>query len=176
MKDTKLLVVVDAQYDFVDGKLGSKKAQEAIPRIHDFIENWPSNDDIAYTADTHYSDTYMNTQEGRKLPVPHCLYNSHGAKIVQEVLPSDLDRHYIVLKKDTFGYKHWLALGLGSYSEIHLVGFCTDICVITNALLIKTLCPETPIIVHSSMCAGVTPELHEKALDVMRSCQIEVVE
>ena len=112
MKDTKLLVVVDAQYDFVDGKLGSKEAQEAIPRIHNFVENWPSNDDLAYTADTHYSDTYMNTQEGRKLPVPHCLYNSHGAKIVQEVLPSDLDRNYIVLKRILLATSIGLRLGL----------------------------------------------------------------
>lgn len=178
----RILVVVDVQKDFVDGALGSLEAQAIIPAVAKKVEQYAKMNDglVVYTRDTHYDD-YMETAEGKHLPIPHCIFGTDGWEIVPEVLNNDAA--VAILDKLTFG-KHDIANNLMEIANevfntfkidtIEIVGLCTDICVISNALILKANLPETPIYVDSKCCAGVTPEKHEAALEVMRSCQIEV--
>ena len=177
----KVLVVIDMQKDFVDGVLGSPEAQAIVPNVAAKVRQYAEMEDavILYTQDTHF-DNYMETMEGHYLPVPHCLHGTEGWRVVPEVFVEDAT----FVEKYTFGKYNladeiWSACGLkyGDFSveTIELVGVCTDICVVTNALILKTVFHSTPIIVDSSCCAGVTPAKHEAALEVMRSCQIEVI-
>ena len=181
-----VLVVVDAQNDFITGTLGTPEAQSIIPRIVEKIRAW--NGVVFATQDTHASD-YLSTQEGKRLPVPHCLRGTWGWKI-----HPDIDRELeplwrYKLTKSTFA-SYELAEEIDSYQAlgafydnwggtdelcIQMVGFCTDICVISNALLLKARYPEAIITVDASCCAGTTPEAHEKALDIMQNCQIDVI-
>lgn len=171
----KILVVVDMQNDFIDGALGTKEAQVIVPAVKEKIKNFDGR--VLFTRDTHGKD-YLNTQEGGKLPVEHCIKDTHGWQISAEL---DGLRKEQPIDKETFGS---VALGqlLKAYDtyeqpieSVTLVGLCTDICVISNAMIIKAFLPETPIIVDASCCAGVTPESHERALKAMESCQIEVI-
>lgn len=171
----KVLVVVDMQHDFVDGSLGTKEAQAIIPKVKAKIDEYnKSNDLILYTQDTH-SDKYMMTQEGRNLPVEHCVKGTEGWEIVK-----DIPVNTVPYAKNTFGSVK-LALDLAKDNEIfliesvELVGVCTGICVLSNAVLIKSMLPEVPIIVYASCCACVTPESHKTALDAMKLLQIKVV-
>lgn len=176
----KVLVVVDVQNDFVSGRLGSPEAQDAIPTIRDKVnEYFKRGDLIVYTQDTHY-DNYMGTNEGKYLPVPHCIREEWGWDVVDEV-----DRFAPHIEKVTFGHYDLpfrileLASQVDSKIEgIELCGFCTDICVISNALILKSVFApmDIDITVDAKACAGVTPEKHASALEVMRSCQIIVKE
>ena len=171
----KVLVVVDMQNDFIDGVLGSPEAQAIVPKVTAKIEEYKrAGHAIVYTRDSHTPD-YLNTQEGKKLPVPHCIRGTKGWQIKDGLYKEGC----IVDDKPTFG-STTLHLFIQTnyrnrFDAIELVGLCTDICVISNAMILKSHFPETPIIVDSSCCAGVTPESHENALNAMKMCQIEVV-
>ncbi len=167
----KVLCVIDMQNDFIDGALGTKEAEAIVENVKNKIELYRKNGDtVIFTRDTHTED-YMNTQEGKNLPVPHCIKGSEGWEI-SKCLDTASDK---IIDKPTFGsfeLADYVA-SLENVSEIELVGLCTDICVISNALLLKAKLTETPIKVDSSCCAGVTPESHLNALNSMKMCQID---
>lgn len=167
----KVLIVIDAQEDFTRGALRNKEAIQALPIIHNLVDYASKNNiKIIYTKDTHRDD-YLNTQEGKNLPVPHCICNTVGWALCPEV-EVDIAK---VIHKQTFGYPHWNVIeDLFAADEIWVCGFCTDICVISNVLILKALYPETPIVVFENACAGVTPEKHDAAIEVMKSCQIKI--
>ena len=170
-----ILIVVDMQNDFIDGALGTKEAVAIVPKVVEKICGFEGT--VLFTRDTHHDD-YLQTQEGRNLPVPHCIEGTHGWEIREEI---EALRKTPALNKGGFGYKDMgnVLLKLNDEEEIAsvtLVGLCTDICVISNAMLIKAFLPEVPVIVDESCCAGVTPESHENALKAMTVCQIKIVQ
>ena len=168
----KLLVVIDMQNDFIDGALGTAEAEAIVPAVKAKIESFPPETVIA-TMDTHGPD-YLSTQEGRRLPVEHCIRGTEGWQI-SPALAEGLSAARIY-EKPCFGSLR-LAEELQKepeLQEIELVGLCTDICVVSNALLLKAAVPEVTIRVDAACCAGVTPERHRAALETMRACQIEV--
>ncbi len=172
----RLLVVVDMQKDFVDGSLGTKEAAAILPAVKRKIESYP--DGCVYaTLDTHQKD-YLSTNEGRHLPVEHCIEGTEGWRIHPEI--ADSLKRAVFVTKPTFGSLTLMEMLKEENEkepvEIELVGLCTDICVISNALLLKAAMPEIDITVDASCCAGVTPEKHEAALETMRSCQIKVID
>ena len=166
----KVLCVIDMQNDFIDGALGSKEAEAIVDNVKRKIELYRKNGDtVIFTRDTHTED-YMNTQEGKNLPAPHCIKGSFGWEISKK-LDTASDK---IIDKPTFGsfeLTDYIS-SLSDVEEIELVGLCTDICVISNAMLLKAKLTETPIKVDSSCCAGVTPESHQNALSSMKMCQI----
>ena len=167
-----ILVVVDMQNDFIDGALGTKEAVTIVPKVEERIRNFKGT--VLFTRDTHES-WYLDTQEGKKLPVPHCIRNTEGWQIRNEL---DSLRKTEPIDKETFGSTDLAAELVAMNIEIGsitFVGLCTDICVISNALLVKAALPEVPIIVDAACCAGVTPESHENALNAMKMCQIDIV-
>ncbi len=171
----KILIIVDMQKDFVDGALGSKEAVAIVPNVVKKIKEFDG--EIFATLDTHY-ENYMETAEGKKLPVPHCIKGTDGWELNAEVKKALLSKKYNSVEKVTFGSVSLPelikeAVGNDDFS-VELVGLCTDICVVSNALIIKAFFPENPISVDAACCAGVTPEKHEAALETMRSCQIDV--
>ena len=171
----KLLIVVDMQNDFIDGSLGTKEAQAIVPKVIDKIKNWEG--EIIVTQDTHY-DNYLETREGKYLPVKHCIKGTIGHKVNEDIFDALLkhNRNFAYLNKITFGSTALPEIIKGqNFKHIELIGLCTDICVVSNAMLLKAHYPEINIAVDASCCAGVTPEKHQAALEVMRSCQIEVV-
>lgn len=197
----KLLVIVDMQNDFITGALGTKEAREILPNVIELAKNF--NGDIILTRDTHH-DNYMDTQEGKKLPVLHCVKDTDGWQIAPELIKAlnladshgilvhstlydaylptvtDTNQKFIVkeiIDKPTFG-----SIGLARYLEEHpdyeeitFCGVCTGICVISNAMIAKAIVPETPIKVVANACACVSPESHEAALNSMRTCQIDII-
>ena len=168
----KTLVVVDMQNDFIDGALGTTEAQEMLPRlVEKLTAEQAAGTVLIFTMDTHGAD-YLQTQEGKKLPVEHCIRGTAGWQIADALQPF-VREAAAILEKPTFGATA-LPAALADYDEIELVGLCTDICVISNALLLKAFYPEKPISVDASCCAGVTPESHADALAAMRMCQVEV--
>lgn len=170
-KKKKLLVVVDMQNDFITGSLGTSEAQIIVPKVKNKIEKCLKENNIVFTQDSHLEDVYLAKLEGRHLPVKHCIAGTWGAKICDELEPFIL--HSVI--KSTFAYPDWsYYLEYASYDEIELCGVCTDICVISNALVLKGLFPEVEITVDASCCAGTTPEKHKAALEVMKSCQINI--
>ena len=171
----RFLVVVDMQKDFVDGSLGSKEAVAIVPAAAEKIRSFDG--EIFVTFDTHFED-YMDTPEGKKLPVPHCVKGTPGHALDKEIAAALAERQWTGVEKYTFGAVNLPALisnaaGKEPFS-VELIGLCTDICVISNALLLKAHFPEETVAVDPACCAGVTPALHEAALAVMKSCQIEV--
>lgn len=172
----KVLVVVDMQNDFVDGALGSAEARDIVPAVLKKIESYRSSGNkTVFTRDTH-GENYLQTQEGRKLPVPHCIEGTHGWQIIDQI---DTDG-CIVLDKHTFGADHLIEVLRNmeivyGVDSVELIGLCTDICVIANAMIAKTSLPEVPVRVDAACCAGVTAESHETALDAMEMCQIEII-
>ncbi len=163
----KTLIVIDMQNDFIDGSLGSKEAVAIIDKVRDKIEKYKANGErIIFTRDTHMPN-YLETNEGKNLPVEHCIKDTFGWEIRKELQVEDA----LVIDKPTFGYVNW---GEMNFDEIEIIGLCTDICVVSNAIILKSNFPEIKITVDSSCCAGVTPESHQSALDTMRMCQIEV--
>lgn len=169
----KYLIVVDVQKDFVDGALGTPEARAIIPRVKEKIAKAKADGvEIIFTRDTHYDD-YMDTNEGRHLPIEHCVALSDGWQLFEGLDAKDGE----ILNKATFGSLRWEDyIFYQPDLEIELIGLCTDICVVSNALILKAMFPEAKIIVDSSACAGVTPETHEAALTTMKMCQVEVVE
>ena len=175
----KTLIVVDMQKDFIDGALGTSEAVAIVPnvkkKISEYIER---GDQVIFTRDTH-SEDYLNTHEGKNLPVVHCVKDSEGWQI-----PSDIDvptcEH---IDKGAFGWDMWgyyisnsgKVIPRGNLEEIEIIGLCTDICVVSNALILRAVYPESEITVDASCCAGVTPETHKAALDTMRCCQIKII-
>ena len=177
----KILIVVDMQKDFIDGALRTPEAAAIVPAVVRKIESYAAAGDIVVvTRDTHQGN-YLDTQEGKFLPVPHCLENTEGWQLdarVTAALPNDA----VYFNKPTFGSTALVDF-VGTYVkefgetkvQVELVGLCTDICVVSNVLGTKAWLPETPLTVDSSCCAGVTPESHETALATMRSCQVKIV-
>lgn len=164
----KLLVVVDMQNDFIDGSLGTKEAKAIVDKVVDYVDKFDG--DIIFTLDTHTED-YLNTQEGKKLPVRHCIQFTNGWNITNKLAPY---ANWTV-KKPTFGSTKLVEIiDAEEYDTIELCGLCTDICVVSNALLLKANFPEASISVHKNLCAGVTPESHEAALTTMKMCQIDI--
>ena len=168
----KILVVVDMQNDFIDGSLGTKEAKSILPFVKDKIEVFQKNkDQVIYTKDTHY-ENYLETQEGLKLPVKHCIKNTSGWEIPSSILLPNAK----VFEKETFGSVHLIEyLKTQEFDELHFVGLCTDICVVSNVLLAKATFSNKKIVVDSKCCAGVTPKSHEEALNTMRMCQIDIL-
>ena len=172
----KILLVIDMQNDFIDGALGTPEAVAIVENVKAKILSYPKENVFA-TRDTH-TDLYMDTQEGRNLPVPHCIRGTKGWEIRPDIAELIYSDH--IIDKPTFGstqlaklmeiLEHREEEGI----EIELIGLCTDICVVSNALLLKATLPETPISCDASCCAGVTPAKHEAALETMRSCQIKI--
>ena len=170
----KILIVVDMQNDFVDGALGSK---EAVAIVDNVVKKIKEHDgDIIVTYDTHH-ENYMETAEGKNLPVPHCIKGTDGWKLNSKV--QSAIENYKVIEKPTFGSTELPRFIKENYNvcetEIELIGLCTDICVVSNALLIKANFPEMKISVDASCCAGVTPESHNAALTTMKMCQIDIL-
>lgn len=177
MEKKKLLVVVDMQNDFIDGTLGTKEAQSIVNNVRKKLEKASEDNDtrIVYTMDTHYDKFYEKSEEGKNLPVKHCIYKTDGWKI------NDLVEgySYSYYQKTTFGSDELFdALAdIGyyeEYDEIELIGLCTDICVISNAIICKTAQPNAHIVVDASCCAGVTPHSHDVAIEAMKTLQIEI--
>ncbi|MBR0135306.1 MAG: cysteine hydrolase [Clostridia bacterium] len=173
----RFLIVVDMQNDFVDGSLGTKEALAIIPAAAKKIEEF---DGMAIaTFDTHF-ENYSETAEGKNLPVPHCIEGTEGWELNASIKAALDKKAWIPIKKLTFGsvdLPHIIAAyAYGDDFEIELIGLCTDICVVSNALMLKAAFPEKRIAVDAACCAGVTPALHKAALDVMRSCQIDVID
>lgn len=168
----KAIVVVDMQKDFIDGALGTKEAQEMLPRMEAKLSAaQAAGTKIVFTMDTHGED-YLATQEGRRLPVPHCIRGTEGWEIAASLQPF-VRAAAAVVEKPAFGSTELPAL-LEDCDEIELVGLCTDICVISNALVLKAFYPEKKISVDASCCAGVTPASHAEALRAMKMCQVDV--
>lgn len=175
----EVLVIVDVQNDFISGVLGTKEAEGIIEPLLSKINSFDGI--VLITKDTHCKD-YLSTQEGQKLPVEHCIRGTLGWDIDARIMEAIKDRglEYKIFEKDTFGSislgEHIVRLyNEGKIDQIEIVGVCTDICVISNSLLIKAMLPELPIRVDAACCAGVTPAAHEAALVTMESCQIEIV-
>lgn len=167
----RLLVVVDMQRDFIGGSLGTAEAQQIVPAVQAKTEEYQNaGDEVVFTLDTH-PENYLETQEGRILPVVHCIKGTSGWELCDELQKYSGRR----FEKNTFGSKElaeWAASE--KFDEIELIGLCTDICVISNALLLKAFLPEAAIKVDASCCAGVTPKSHENALVAMKMCQIHI--
>lgn len=168
----RLLVVVDMQKDFTDGSLGTAEAQAIVPAVVKKIqkrmeEGW----EAVFTQDTHF-DNYLETLEGRNLPVVHCVKGTPGWELVPELSGFPGKR----FEKSTFGSTELAVYARnGDYEEVEIVGVCTDICVLANSILIRTVLPGAQVSVDSACCAGVSPESHRNALDAMKMCQITVV-
>ncbi len=173
----KFLVVVDIQNDFVDGALGTLEAQKIIKPAAQKIKNFGG--EIFVTYDTHGED-YLDTAEGKKLPVAHCIKDTHGWHLNGEIAAALEGKKYTEVIKYTFGSKDLpqilLDAACGEDFSVELIGLCTDICVVSNALYLKANFPEYDISVDSTCCAGVTPDTHNAALQTMRCCQIEIKE
>ena len=173
----KILIVVDMQNDFITGPLGTPESLKAVPRVQEFLGRWRAErrGEIYFTRDTHHVG-YEDTQEGRNLPVLHCLEGSEGWQICPELREYAEDA--VIFDKPSFGSQdmaEYLQDSGAAPEEIVLVGLCTDICVISNAILLKAFFPECRITVIAGCCAGVMEESHERALKAMEACQIRVV-
>ena len=174
-----ILIVVDMQNDFINGSLGTKEAEAIVPNVVAKIKKYQEeNNYILTTQDTH-NPYYLQTPEGKKLPVEHCIYGSDGWQLHKDIDDAIGTYPTVCIFKGTFGTKKLEeclknAQKHFDITHIELVGLCTDICVVSNALMLKAAFPDIEISVDSSCCAGVTPELHQAALDVMKSCQIDI--
>lgn len=172
----KFLIVVDMQNDFVSGSLGTKEAEDIVSRVVKKVTEFDGQ--IYFTQDTH-EDYYMQTQEGKLLPVEHCIIGTQGWKLIQELEEIQKAKNLKVFQKSTFGstklaeelQKIWQ---MDKIESVELVGLCTDVCVISNALMIKAYLPEVPVYVDASCCAGVNPDSHTTSLNAMKACQILV--
>ena len=177
----KVLAIIDMQKDFIDGALGTKEAVAIVPKVAEALDGpiaakiaacRAAGDDVAFTLDTHGPD-YLDTQEGRKLPVPHCLEGTDGWQIDAALAVEDAP----IFDKPGFGSPALIEYlrSLPALEGVEFIGLCTDICVITNAMMTKGALPEVPLSVRADCCAGVTPQSHETALQAMRMCQISIV-
>lgn len=186
MDRKKILVIIDMQNDFISGVLGTPEAEEAAKNTVELLENEADEyDAIATTLDSHYEETYLQTREGRNLPIFHCPVGEKGWFIDKRI--ADIvfkHKNHIILQKENFGYDNWKetimdianipASSKGKELVIKIIGLVTNMCVIVNAFGIQTIFPEAEIIVDAPCCAGTTPEAHKAALMVMESCQIKI--
>lgn len=164
----KTLIVVDMQNDFIDMALGTKEAVAIVPNVKAKIEEYVKNgNEIIYTRDTH-SEDYLDTSEGKKLPVPHCIKGTKGWEIADGLYVEGCK----IIDKPNFGWPHW---NNEAFENVEIIGLCTDICVVSNALIIKAMFPDAKVKVDRTCCAGVTPESHNAALVTMQMCQIDVI-
>ena len=164
----KTLIVVDMQNDFIDMALGTAEAVAIVPKVRQKIQTYVQNGDtVIFTRDTHGED-YLQTPEGKKLPVKHCVRGTKGWEIAQGLYVDGCK----IIDKPNFGWPHWDAEEL---QNVEIIGLCTDICVVSNALIIKAMFPDAQVQVDASCCAGVTPQSHEAALLTMKMCQIDVI-
>lgn len=171
----RVLIVIDPQNDFISGALGSEAANAAIPNIRALIDEFIEHEEpIIYTMDTHYNG-YLGTYEGKHLPVEHCIYGTDGWQIDERLMAmDDYPKHSLIIKS-TFGYTGWYNYDLDQYNEITICGLVSSICVMANVQIIHALYPETPIIFVENASAGLSPEDHAAACQIMRDCQINVV-
>lgn len=168
-----VLAVIDMQNDFIDGALGTKEAEAIVEKVAAQIRDFEG--EVVYTRDTHFGD-YLGTQEGKRLPVPHCIKDTEGWQIreqVRQACAGDVK----IFDKPAFGSVELAAhlKDMPDLESVTLIGLCTDICVISNALVIKAFLPEVTVRVNAGCCAGVTPESHKNALEAMKMCQVEIV-
>lgn len=164
----KTLIVVDMQNDFVDMALGTAEAVQIVPKVKQKIDECRKNGyEIIYTRDTHFED-YLETPEGKKLPVKHCIKGTKGWEIVDGLYIEDCK----VIDKPNFGWPHW---DRETLEDVEIIGLCTDICVVSNALIIKAAFPDAIVKVDSACCAGVTVDSHNAALKTMAMCQIDIM-
>lgn len=169
--ENKVLIVVDMQNDFIDGTLGTSEALKIVPYVKEVIEGFDGK--VFFTRDTHF-ENYMESQEGKNLPVPHCIKGTRGWEIREEL---DALRTTEPIDKLTFGSSDLVEVlkSQGEIESITFLGLCTDICVISNVMVTKAFFPEIPLIVDARGCAGVTPESHKRALEAMKVCQVKVI-
>jgi len=164
----KTLIVVDMQNDFISMALGTPEAVAIVPAVKEKIQNYVNQGyRVIYTRDTHEAD-YLQTPEGKKLPVEHCIRGTEGWQIAEGLYVPGCR----IIDKPNFGWPHWDEETL---EDVELVGLCTDICVVSNALIIKAMHPDARVTVDARCCAGVTPESHKAALQTMQMCQIDVI-
>lgn len=164
----KTLIVVDMQNDFIDMSLGTPEAVAIVPKVKEKIQQYVKNgDEIIFTRDTHFAD-YLQTAEGKKLPVEHCIKGTKGWEIAEGLYVDGCK----IIDKPNFGWPNWKDEVL---EDVEIIGLCTDICVVSNALIIKALFPDANVKVDSSCCAGVTVATHEAALKTMAMCQIDIL-
>ena len=172
----RYLIVVDMQNDFISGSLGTPEAASIVPTVIEKISNYEGT--VIFTQDTHFGN-YFDTQEGKNLPVMHCIKDTYGWELEEELKKLQKEKNCAVFEKSTFGSAE-LAQEMINWNkeapitEIEIIGLCTDICVVSNALLLKDALPEVPIFVDASCCAGVTVSKHQAALETMSSCQIGI--
>lgn len=176
MNKNNVLVIIDMQNDFIDGVLGTKEAQAIVPKMADFISKFEGK--ILTTQDEHYDNEYLETQEGKKLPIKHCIYDTEGIEINKDILNairSNPSVDYDTVFKYTFGSLDLIEDSwLHDADTIYVCGVCTDICVISNVMLLKAAFPETKIVVLKDLCAGTAPGNHTMALAAMAQCQIDI--
>ena len=172
----KLLVVVDMQNDFIDGVLGSPEAQAIVPKVVERVEQAIKNkEDIVFTKDTHLALSYLNSEEGKHLPIPHCIFPGKGWEIC------DALKEYAELNKEIWKYTFGNDWGMeedlyyNHYTVIEIIGLDTDFCVLANAMTLKAAYPGAHIVINAACCAGSTPEWHEKALDMLEHCHCEII-
>lgn len=170
----RYLIVVDMQHDFIDGALGTKEAESIVPYVRSVILDRKRQDySIVFTRDLHDHD-YLSTREGKMLPIPHCILGTVGSEI-ESSLDAYSDGCWVV-QKDRFGTLAWSdIIDADNCEGIEIIGLCTDICVISNAIILQSMFPEVDITVFDNCCAGTTPKKHSAALEVMKSCQINVL-
>lgn len=167
----KTLIVIDMQNDFINGILGTKEAEKIVPVVKKKLDNYRlESNNIIFTRDTH-NEQYLNSFEGKNLPIPHCVEGTIGWQITDELNVDELAD--TVINKPTFAWMGWY--GFQFKDEIELCGLCTDICVVSNALVLRGMYPDLKITVDAKACAGTTTEAHKAALQVMKSCQINVI-
>lgn len=163
----RTLIVIDMQNDFIDGSLGTTEAQKIVPAVREKIAQYrKAGNTVIFTRDTH-EENYLDTPEGKKLPVKHCIRGTHGWEIEASLDTTGCQ----IIDKPSFGWTRWSEQ---NFEDIELVGLCTDICVVSNTLILKALFPNSNISVDASCCAGVTPETHHAALETMKMCQIDI--
>lgn len=164
----KTLIVVDMQNDFIDMALGTPEAVAIVPHVRAKIQAYhAAGDEIIFTRDTH-GENYLNTPEGKKLPVPHCIQGTPGWEIADGLYMEGCK----IIDKPNFGWPNWKDEDL---EQVEIIGLCTDICVVSNALIIKAQFPNAEVTVDAACCAGVTPDTHNAALATMKMCQIDVI-
>lgn len=172
----RILIVVDMQNDFVTGALGSPEARAIVPNLTRKVVGVKGNYDyVIFTQDVHAPEAYCHSIEGKCVP-EHCMANTYGAAIIPELAPYAVES--LIVQKNTYGYQDWASwtdLFERDNTEIELCGVCTDICVISNALALRSMYPEADIVVDASCCAGLSPERHRAALEVMKSCSVRVI-
>lgn len=169
----RLTIIIDMQKDFVNGALGTREAQQIVEPLVEFVKDQlRQGTEVVFTMDTHF-ENYLDTQEGKNLPVPHCIKGTEGWELIEQLKP--LAKDCRIFEKPSFGSMELAEfVRRGGYGEIALAGLCTDICVISNAMLLKAAVPESKVSIISSCCAGVTPESHENALKAMKMCQMMI--